>query len=138
MIMHPRRVHFSMAVLWFLYPPLDVNNGLAVQALCPADHVLRDFALFFSEDTLQRRELRAEDEEYNLGPCSVVPVEIMSALVHRCVRDEDAHSPRGRIWCTRARNLTYSPSSASDTEISDLNSGAAVLGEHLIAWAHTQ
>lgn len=75
MIMHPRGVHLSMAILRFLYPPLDVNNGLSVQALCPANHVLRDFALFLSEDTLQRRELRAEDEEDNLGPCSVVPVE---------------------------------------------------------------
>ena len=39
------------------------------------------------------------------------------------------HSPRDRIWCTRARNLTYSPSSASETDIKDLNSGAAMTRE---------
>ena len=52
----------------------------------------------------------------------------VSFYAHMCLCI-DGHSPRDRMWCTRARNLTHSPSSASETEIKDLNSGAAMARE---------
>lgn len=80
-IAYPGRVHLLMAILWLLYPPLDMHNGLAVQALRPADHVLRYLAVLGCENSLQRRELRAEDEEYNLRPYAASPMESMLVLV---------------------------------------------------------
>ena len=69
-VVHPRRVHLFLPILRFLHPALDVHDRLAVQALCPANHVLRDLALFLCEHSLQGRDLRAEDEEDDLGPYS--------------------------------------------------------------------
>ena len=65
--MDGRTLDLLLVPRWLLNGSLDEDDGLSVDPLDPAHHVLRDSHIVFGENTLYRRHLVPEYDEDNLG-----------------------------------------------------------------------